>query len=61
VVDEANEINKNIDQTVNMKEPINNAAAKDSMNKIIAEGIFFSPTGILVSVKGARVVDRKVL
>jgi hypothetical protein len=53
VVDEANESNKNIDQTVNMKEPINNAVAKDSMNKIIAAGIFFSPTGILVSVKGA--------
>jgi hypothetical protein len=44
----------------NPKEPINNATVKDSMNKIIAAGIFFSPTGNLVSVKGARVVDRKV-
>jgi hypothetical protein len=44
----------------NPKEPIELATVKDSMNKIIAAGIFFSPTGNLVSVKGARVVERNV-
>jgi hypothetical protein len=44
----------------NPKEPIELATVKDSMNQIIAAGIFFSPTGNLVSVKGARVVERKV-
>jgi hypothetical protein len=45
----------------NPKEPIELAAVKDSMNQIIAAGIFFSPTGNLVSVKGARVVERNVI
>jgi hypothetical protein len=44
----------------NPKEPIELVTVKDSMNKIIAAGIFFSPTGNLVSVKGARVVERNV-
>jgi hypothetical protein len=44
----------------NPKEPIETAAVKASMNQIIAAGVFFSPTGNLVSVKGARVIDRSV-
>jgi hypothetical protein len=44
----------------NPKEPINTVVVKDSMAKIIAAGVFFSPTGNLVSVKGARVVERNV-
>jgi hypothetical protein len=44
----------------NPKEPIDTATVKASMNQIIASGVFFSPTGNLVSVKGARVVDRNV-
>jgi hypothetical protein len=44
----------------NPKEPIETATVKTSMNQIIAAGVFFSPTGNLVSVKGARVVDRNV-
>jgi hypothetical protein len=44
----------------NPKEPIEIATVKDSMNQIIAAGVFFSPTGNLVSVKGARVIEREV-
>ncbi len=44
----------------NPKEPIDTAAVKVSMNQIIAAVVFFSPTGDLVSLKGARVVDRNV-
>jgi arginine/lysine/ornithine decarboxylase len=44
----------------NPKEPIDTVAVKDSMNQIIAAGVFFSPTGILVTVKGVRVVERNV-
>jgi hypothetical protein len=44
----------------NPKEPIETAAVKASMDQIIAAGVFFSPTGNLVSVKGARVIDRNV-
>jgi hypothetical protein len=44
----------------NPKEPIETATLKASMNQIIAAGVFFSPTGNFVSVKGARVVDRNV-
>jgi hypothetical protein len=44
----------------NPKEPIDTAVVKNSMNQIIASGAFFSPTGDLVSVKGARVVERNV-
>jgi hypothetical protein len=45
----------------NPKEPIEIATVKDCMNQIIAAGVFFSPTGNLVSVKGVRVVDRNVI
>jgi hypothetical protein len=44
----------------NPKEPIISAAVKNSMNQIIAAGVFLAPKGNLVSVKGARVVDRVV-
>jgi hypothetical protein len=44
----------------NPKEPIDTATVKASMNQIIASGVFFSPTGNLVSVKGVRVVERNV-
>jgi hypothetical protein len=44
----------------NPKEPIDTATVKASMNQIIAAGVFFSPTGNLVSVKGVRVVERNV-
>jgi hypothetical protein len=44
----------------NPKEPIDTATVRASMNQIIAAGVFFSPTGNLVSVKGVRVVERQV-
>jgi hypothetical protein len=44
----------------NPKEPIDTATVKASMNQIIAAGVFFSPTGNLVSVKGVRVMERNV-
>jgi hypothetical protein len=44
----------------NPKEPVNTVAVKDSMNKIITAGVFLSPTGNFVSIKGARVVERNV-
>lgn len=44
----------------NPKEPIDTVAVKQSMDQILAAGIFYSPTGNLVAVKGARVVDREV-
>ena len=45
----------------NPKEPINNATVKDSMNQIIAAGVFFSPTGNLVSVKFLSTSSGRVL
>jgi hypothetical protein len=44
----------------NPKEPIDTVAVKQSMDQILAAGVFYSPTGNLVAVKGARVVDRNV-
>lgn len=44
----------------NPKEPIDQAALKQSMDQIIAAGIFVNPTGELVSTRGARVIDRNV-
>ena len=44
----------------NPKEPIDQAVVKQSMDQIIAAGIFFTPNGSLVSSQGARVVERNV-
>jgi hypothetical protein len=44
----------------NPKEPIDQAAVKQSMEQIIASGVFYSVNGNLVSVQGARVIDRNV-
>jgi hypothetical protein len=44
----------------NPKEPINTVTVKQSMEQILAAGIFYSPTGNFAAIKGARVVDREV-
>jgi hypothetical protein len=44
----------------NPKEPIDQAVVKQSMDQIIAAGIFYTTSGNLVSSKGARVVERNV-
>jgi hypothetical protein len=44
----------------NPKEPIDQAVVKQSMEQIIASGVFYSANGNLVSVQGARVIDRNV-
>ncbi|MBT2757509.1 DUF2922 domain-containing protein [Mesobacillus foraminis] len=41
-------------------EPINAAAVKHAMEAIIASNAFYSNYGSLVSVSGARVVERNV-
>jgi hypothetical protein len=44
----------------NPKEPIDEAAVKQSMNIIVASGIFNTSSGNLASSKGARIVERNV-
>ncbi|WP_040207419.1 DUF2922 domain-containing protein [Neobacillus jeddahensis] len=44
----------------NPKEPIDEEIVKLSMAQIIASEVFVSVSGKLVSVKGARVIDRNV-
>jgi hypothetical protein len=44
----------------NPNDPIDTVAVKQSMEQILTAGIFYSPTGNFVAVKGARVVDREV-
>ncbi|MFD2442809.1 DUF2922 domain-containing protein [Bacillus sp. CGMCC 1.16607] len=44
----------------NPKEPIDEAAVKQAMEKILAAGVFFTATGKFVAVKGARVIERNV-
>lgn len=44
----------------NPKEPIDEAVVKQSMNIIVASGIFNTASGNLATAKGARVVDRNV-
>ncbi|XJZ28764.1 DUF2922 domain-containing protein [Bacillota bacterium Lsc_1132] len=44
----------------NPKEPIDLAVVKQSMDQIIAASIFVNPAGVLVSPKGARVIERNV-
>ncbi|MHC0037512.1 DUF2922 domain-containing protein [Pseudoneobacillus sp. C159] len=41
-------------------EPVEPAKVKAAMNSIIAADIFTSPSGNLVSIKGARLVERNV-
>ncbi|MBU8919122.1 DUF2922 domain-containing protein [Bacillus sp. FJAT-29953] len=45
----------------NPKEPIDEAAVKQSMEQIIAADVFTSASGRYVSSKGARVIDRNVV
>lgn len=44
----------------NPKEPIDQVVVKQSMDQIIAAGVFYSASGNLVSVQGARIVERNV-
>lgn len=44
----------------NPKEPIDVPVVKQSMENIIAADVFYATTGNLISVKGARLIDRKV-
>ncbi|WP_066073552.1 DUF2922 domain-containing protein [Neobacillus soli] len=44
----------------NPKEPINEVLVKQSMEQIIASGVFTTANGKLAAVKGARVIDRNV-
>jgi len=41
-------------------EPVDTAALKEAMEEIIASNAFFSTNGNLVSVAGARIVERNV-
>jgi len=44
----------------NPKEPVDEEVVKLSMAQIIAANVFTTGSGKLVSVKGARVIDRNV-
>ena len=44
----------------NPKEPIDQAVVKQSMEQIIASGVFYSSNGNLSTVQGARVIERNV-
>lgn len=44
----------------NPKEPIDQAVVTQSMNAIVAAGIFNTANGNLASAKGARVIERNV-
>ena len=44
----------------NPKEPIDQAVVKQSMEQIIASGVFYSANGNLATVQGARVIERNV-
>lgn len=44
----------------NPKEPIEEAVVKQSMEAMVASGIFTSTNGNYVAVKGARVIERNV-
>ncbi|WP_053366354.1 DUF2922 domain-containing protein [Bacillus sp. FJAT-27245] len=44
----------------NPKEPIDPAVVKQSMENIIAAGIFITPNGNYTAVEGARVIERNV-
>jgi hypothetical protein len=41
-------------------EPVDEAVVKQSMNVIVASGIFNTSSGNLASSKGARIIDRNV-
>jgi hypothetical protein len=44
----------------NPKEPIDQAVVKQSMEQIIAAGVFYSASGVPATVQGARVIERNV-
>ena len=44
----------------NPKEPIDPAVVKQSMDIMIAAGVFYSTNGNFVSAQGARVIERNV-
>jgi hypothetical protein len=44
----------------NPKEPIDQAVVKQSMEQIIAAGVFYSANGDPATVQGARVIERNV-
>ncbi|GGB32373.1 potassium channel protein [Lentibacillus populi] len=41
-------------------EPVDPAAVKSAMDEILTENIFTTSGGDIVSIKGARIVDREV-
>lgn len=45
----------------NPKEPIDTLAVKQAMDQIIAANVFTSPSGLFVSAKEARVIERNVV
>ena len=44
----------------NPKEPIDPAAVKQSMDQMIASGVFSTANGNFASIQGARVIERNV-
>ena len=44
----------------NPKEPIDEVVIKQSMDSVVAAGIFNTANGNLASAKGARLIDRNV-
>ncbi|MFJ5717849.1 DUF2922 domain-containing protein [Neobacillus sp. NPDC093127] len=44
----------------NPREPINEVLVKQSMEQIIASGVFTTAGGMLATVKGAKVIERNV-
>jgi hypothetical protein len=44
----------------NPKEPIDPAVVKNSMEQIVATGVFHSPTGKMVAPKSARLIERNI-
>jgi len=44
----------------NPKEPIDPAAVKQSMEQMIASGVFYTANGNFASIQGARVIERNV-
>lgn len=44
----------------NPKEPIDEIVVKQSMDLVVASGIFTTSSGNLATAKGARVIDRNV-
>nr|WP_263324627.1 DUF2922 domain-containing protein [Neobacillus sp. Marseille-Q6967] len=44
----------------NPKEPVEEAVVKQSMEAIVASGVFYTVNGSLASAQGARIIERNV-